>query len=495
MNLKNLIDSISVKEIFGNTDIDIKGLSYDSRKVSQDNIFFALKGSHADGTEFSKQAISKGATCIISETKIDNCECTNIVVDNVLDSMSKISAKFYDYPDKKLTIIGVTGTNGKTSITYMTESILKKLNIDIGVIGTISYRYANVVIDAPNTTPQSLDLYKMMSEMVKLNIKYLIMEVSSHSLVLGRVSGIEFDIAVFTNLTQDHLDFHKNMDNYFNAKKMLFSSLSVNLKNNKKFAIINSDDFYGKKLLEDSTVTANKISYSTSSKKSSLFCLAKNILLNSTGSCFNMESSFGNATININQIGMHNIYNILAVFCICISIGLEFNKIVDCLKEISGAPGRLERVNGSKDFSVIVDYAHTDDALKNVLSAIKSLKPAKIITVFGCGGNRDKTKRPKMAKVACSMSDFVFITSDNPREENPDEIISDIEAGAKEINKTNYKIVVDRKEAIKQAIIEARKNDVVLIAGKGHENYQIIGRTKIHFDDRETASEILKNFR
>lgn len=495
MNLKILIETINVKEIFGNTNIDIKGLSYDSRKVSQDNIFFALKGSHADGTEFAKQAISKGAICIISETKIDNCECTNIVVDDVLDSMSKISAKFYDYPDKKLTIIGVTGTNGKTSITYMTESIFKKLNIDIGVIGTISYRYANVVIDAPNTTPQSLDLYKMMAEMVKLNIKYLIMEVSSHSLVLGRVSGIEFDIAVFTNLTQDHLDFHKNMDNYFNAKKMLFSSLSVNLKNNKKFAIINFDDFYGKKLLEDSTITANKISYSTSSKNSSLFCLATNILLNSTGSCFNMDSSFGNATININQIGMHNIYNILAVFCICISIGLEFNKIVDCLEEISGAPGRLERVNGSKDFSVIVDYAHTDDALKNVLSAIKSLKPAKIITVFGCGGNRDKTKRPKMAKVACSMSDFVFITSDNPREENPDEIIRDIEAGAKEINKTNYKIVVDRKEAIKQAIIEARKNDVVLIAGKGHENYQIIGRTKIHFDDRETASEVLKNFR
>ena len=187
--------------------------------------------------------------------------------------------------------------------------------------------------------------------------------------------------------------------------------------------------------------------------------------------------------------------NILAVFCICISIGFDFGKVVDCLKEISGAPGRLERVKGSKDFSVIVDYAHTDDALKNVLSAIKSLNPAKIITVFGCGGNRDKTKRPKMAKVACSMSDFVFITSDNPREEDPDEIIKDIEVGAKEINKTNYKIVVDRKEAIKQAIIEARKNDVVLIAGKGHENYQIIGRTKIHFDDRETASEVLKNFR
>lgn len=491
MKLNILLNSINAKKIIGNTDIDIKGLSYDSRTVSIDYIFFALNGAHTNGIEFANQAISKGATCIISDTEIKNCNCTNIIVDNVLDSMSKISAKFYDYPDKKLTIIGVTGTNGKTSITYMTESILKTFNIDIGVIGTISYRYANVVIDAPNTTPQSLDLYKMMAEMVEAKIKFLIMEVSSHSLVLGRVSGIEFDIAVFTNLTQDHLDFHKNMENYFNAKKILFCSLSTNLKNNKKFAIINTDDIYGKKLLEDKNITANKISYSTSSKNGSLFCLAKNILLNSEGSSFNLESSFGNVQINVNQIGLHNVYNILAVICICVSIGIELKQVIENLKNMAGAPGRLEKIKSDKDFSVIVDYAHTDDALKNVLSAIKNLNPAKIITVFGCGGNRDKTKRPKMAKVACTMSDFVFITSDNPREEDPIEITKDVEAGAKEINKTNYKVVVDRKEAIKEAIVSANKKDVVLIAGKGHENYQIIGRTKIHFDDREIASDIL----
>ena len=491
MKLNILLNSINAKKIIGNTDIDINGLSYDSRTVSTDYIFFALNGTHTNGIEFASQAISKGATCIISDTEIENCNCTNIIVDNVLDSMSKISAKFYDYPDKKLTIIGVTGTNGKTSITYMTESILKTFNIDIGVIGTISYRYANVVIDAPNTTPQSLDLYKMMAEMVEAKIKFLIMEVSSHSLVLGRVSGIEFDIAVFTNLTQDHLDFHKNMENYFNAKKILFYSLSTNLKNNKKFAIINTDDIYGKKLLEDKNIPANKISYSTSSKNGSLFCLAKNILLNSEGSSFNLESSFGNAQINVNQIGLHNVYNILAVICICVSIGIELKQVIENLKNMAGAPGRLEKIKSAKDFSVIVDYAHTDDALKNVLSAIKNLNPAKIITVFGCGGNRDKTKRPKMAKVACTMSDFVFITSDNPREEDPIEITKDVEEGAKEINKTNYKVVVDRKEAIKEAIASANKKDVVLIAGKGHENYQIIGRTKIHFDDREIASDIL----
>ncbi|WP_372519119.1 UDP-N-acetylmuramoyl-L-alanyl-D-glutamate--2,6-diaminopimelate ligase [Candidatus Ruminimicrobiellum ovillum] len=491
MNLNILLEVIEIKNIFGNTNIDIKGLSYDSRKVSPGDMFFALNGTHTNGIEFSDQAISKGAVCIVSDTEIKNCSCTNIVVNDVFLCMSKLSAKFYDYPDKKLTIIGVTGTNGKTSITYMTESIFKKLNINIGVIGTISYRYADVVIDAPNTTPQSLDLYKMMSEMVKSNIKYLIMEVSSHSLELGRVFGIEFDIAVFTNLTQDHLDFHKNMDNYFNAKKRLFYSLSQNLKNNKKFAIINSDDFYGKKLLEDSRIAATKISYSTISKYGNIFCFAKDILLNSKYSSFTLESWVGDAEIEVNHIGLHNVYNILAVICICISTGIELRKIVECLKYMTGAPGRLELIKSNKKFSVVVDYAHTDDALKNVLEAIKNLKPSKIITVFGCGGNRDKTKRPKMAKVACSMSDFVFITSDNPREEEPVEITKDIEAGAKEINKTNYKVIVDRKEAIKQAIIAAKEKDVVLIAGKGHENYQIIGRNKIHFDDRETASEIL----
>ena len=320
MILQELIGSINVKKVTGNTDINITGLSYDSRKVEAGNIFFALNGAHTNGIEFANQAISKGAVCVVSDTGINNANCTNIIVDNVLESMSKLSAKFYDYPDRKLTIIGVTGTNGKTSITYMTESILKSLNIDTGVIGTISYRYANVVIDAPNTTPQSLDLYKMMSEMVKSKIKYLIMEVSSHSLVLGRVAGIEFDIAVFTNLTQDHLDFHKDMENYFNAKKMLFYSLSTNLKNNKKFAIINTDDIYGKKLLEDTAIKATKISYSTSSENGSLFCLAKNILLNSDGSSFNFESSFGNADIKVGQVGLHNVYNILAVICICMAI-------------------------------------------------------------------------------------------------------------------------------------------------------------------------------
>ncbi len=493
MLLKKLLENIKIKEIYGDYNMEIKGLSYDSRKIGNGYMFFALSGTHTDGAKFAEDAVSKGAVCIVSSLKIENCKVVNIIVEDIIKAMADIAAKFYDHPDKKLFIIGVTGTNGKTSITYMLESILKKLNIDIGVIGTITYRYANVVIDAPNTTPQSLDLFKMMADMAEAKIKYLIMEVSSHSLVLGRVLNIEFDAAVFTNLTQDHLDFHKNMNNYFDAKKMLFTGLSNNLKNNKKFAIINTDDFYGEKLFEDVNIKAEKISYSTKSKTGALFACAEDIKLNSKESSFILKSCFGNCKITVNQIGMHNIYNMLAVFCICMAIGIEFDKIAENFKYITGAPGRLDRINSNKDFSVIVDYAHTDDALKNVISAIKNLSPSRIITVFGCGGNRDKTKRPLMAKTACSLSDYVFITSDNPREEDPVDIIKDVEQGAIQTNKNNYKIVVDRKQAISEAIKFAKRGDVVLIAGKGHENYQIIGTKKIHFDDKEIALEVLNN--
>lgn len=488
MNLKILFSDIE-KQVFGKEDIEINGLSYDSRKISGNFLFFALNGAHTSGTKFIEDAISKGAVCVVSQEKIENIKCTNIVVKDIMTVMAKVSAKFYDYPDKKLTVIGVTGTNGKTSITYMTESILKSLNINIAVIGTINYRYADVKIDAPNTTPQSLDLYKMMNDIVKHGIKYLIMEVSSHSLVLGRVLGIEFDVAVFTNLTQDHLDFHKNMENYFEAKKTLFESLKSNVKKKQKFAIINSDDIYGKKLIENIDKNIVNISYATKDEKAK--CFAKNIKVTSKGTSFDLISVYGNSQIKVNLVGLHNVYNLLACICICFSLGIKFEYIINNISKTVAAPGRLEPVNNNKEFSVLVDYAHTDDALQNVLLALRNICSANIITVFGCGGNRDKTKRPKMAKVACNLSDFVVITSDNPREEDPNVIIKDVEAGAIETGKTNYKVIVDRKEAIEYAIGIAQKNDIVLLAGKGHENYQIIGREKIHFDDREIAQNIL----
>ncbi len=490
MLLKKLLENIKVREVCGSIDNEIKGLSYDSRSISDGYIFFALKGVHTNGEKFVEAAAKKGAVCVVSSSKIADCKITNIVVENIVEAMAEIAAKFYDHPDKKLFITGITGTNGKTSVTYMTESILKKLNVGIGVVGTINYRYGNTVIPAPNTTPQSLDLFKIMSDMVKSGIKYLIMEVSSHALVLGRVLNIEFDAAVFTNLTQDHLDFHKNMGNYFDAKKMLFKSLKNNLKNNKKFAIINTDDFYGKKLFDDADITAEKISYSIKNKNGNFVC-ADGISLTSTGSSFILDSSYGKENVVINQIGLHNVYNVLAVFCICTAMGFDFKTIVENFKNITGAPGRMDIIKSTKGCSVVVDYAHTDDALKNVLSALRNLKPERLVTVFGCGGNRDKAKRPLMAKVACELSDFVFITSDNPREENPVDIIKDIEKGAIEAGKRNYEIVVDRRQAIRDAIHYAKKGDIVLVAGKGHENYQIIGISKLHFDDKEIACEIL----
>lgn len=489
MLLEELFRDIK-SQITGPAQTEIKGLSYDSRNISEGFVFFALNGAHANGSDFAQEAVSKGAVCVVSEKKIDHLNCANVIVGNITDAMSKASAKFYDYPDKKMTIIGVTGTNGKTSITYMTESIFKALNINIGVIGTINYRYAGVKIEAPNTTPQSLDLYKMMAEMVDSKIKYLIMEVSSHALALNRVKDIEFDIAVFTNLTRDHLDFHKNMDIYFEAKKLLFSSLKMNVKKNQKYAIINFDDIFGKKLLKNNDFS-EKIYYSVNDGNAQ--CTACAINLKKDGSSFYLKSVFGNAEVNIEHIGLHNIYNMLAVFCICMAAGLKFNDVINHMKNASGAPGRFEKIDTKAGFTVIVDYAHTDDALANVLSAVKNLKPSRIITVFGCGGNRDKTKRPLMARTASELSDFVFITSDNPREEDPKIIAEETEAGIK--NKKNYKVVIDREKAIENAVKMAEPGDIVVIAGKGHENYQIIGRTKIHFDDKEAVLSALKKLR
>ena len=511
MKITTLFENISHIKLIIKSNIDINDLScnikdMDSppKNVSKTDLLFL------ESRKNIFKAVSNGArNIVVQEKKFTNIKeqiiysflsliatfykANFLITEDLNDALANISAKFYDYPDRKLTIIGVTGTNGKTSITYMTESILKKLNIDIGVFGTINYRFADYNVTSPITTPRPLDLYKLMAEMVKLKIKYLIMEVSSMSLVESRVKYIDFDIAVFTNLTQDHLDYHKNMEQYFDAKKTLFYYLSKKSNKKKKVAIINYDDNYGKKLLNDKNITADKISYSTISKFSNSFFLAQNIFFDTRSCNFTLISNFGKKEIKTNQIGLHNIYNIMAVVAICSSIGIEQDKIIEAIKNINGAPGRLEQITSNKNFSVMIDYAHTDDALKNVLSAISKLIHSRVITVFGCGGNRDKTKRPKMGEVACNMSDFVFITSDNPRKEDPIKIIEDIEKGAKKANKNNYKIIIDREEAIRQAILTAKKNDIVLIAGKGHEKYQIIGDSTFYFDDKEVASKILNS--
>jgi UDP-N-acetylmuramoyl-L-alanyl-D-glutamate--2,6-diaminopimelate ligase len=486
MQLKDILsDDIKVL-VSGGLNVEILGISYDSRTVQHGYALFALPGHNTDGGKYIDEAIKKGAAVIVSHSKVETCQVPLIIAEDIFRFMSIFSAKFYNYPDRELNVIGVTGTNGKTTVTYMIDSIFAHVGIDCGVIGTINYRYKDKVIEAPNTTPQAPDIYRIMREMLNAGVKHIVMEVSSHALSLGRVYGIDFDIAVFTNLSQDHLDFHKTMDSYFEAKSVLFRSLGTGTKKNIKFAIINIDDKYGKKLA-DMGLNAEKKFYSMSDKVKADF-KAHNIDISSSGSKFDLLYDGKTAKINIKHFGLHNVYNALAALAATICSGIEFHKVIDGLSNTSQVPGRLERVEtGNLGFEVLVDYAHTEDALKNVLQALKKIKHKRIITVFGCGGDRDRTKRPLMGKIAVEMSDFVFVTSDNPRTEDPSLIVLDIESGIKRVYKTNYKVVVEREEAIKEAVMMADKGDIRLVAVKGHDTYQIIGLDKIHFSDSETA--------
>jgi UDP-N-acetylmuramoyl-L-alanyl-D-glutamate--2,6-diaminopimelate ligase len=486
MQLKEILSKDLKILVLGNLNVEVLGISYDSRTVQNGYAFFALPGHNTDGYEYINEAIKKGASVIVSHSKVETGQIPLIIAEDIFRFMSIFSAKFYNYPDRELNIIGVTGTNGKTTVTYMIDSIFAHAGIDCGVMGTINYRYKDKVIEAPNTTPQAPDIYRIMREMLNAGVKHIAMEVSSHGLSLGRVYGIDFDIAVFTNLSQDHLDFHKTMDSYFEAKSALFRSLGTGTKKNRKFAIINIDDKYGKKLA-DIGLNAEEFFYSMSDNIEADF-KAQNIDISSSGSKVDLLYAGKIAKINIKHFGVHNIYNALAALGVTICSGIEFHKVIDGLNNAMQVPGRLERVDtGRLGFEVLVDYAHTEDALKNVLQAVKKIKHKRIITVFGCGGDRDRTKRHIMGKVAVEMSDFVFVTSDNPRTEDPNLIVLDIESGIKRVYKTNYKVVVEREEAIKEAIMMADKGDIVLLAGKGHETYQIIGLDKIHFSDIETA--------
>jgi UDP-N-acetylmuramoyl-L-alanyl-D-glutamate--2,6-diaminopimelate ligase len=491
--LKNILcDENAV--IFGNKNAEVLGVSSDSRTVKKNFAFIDLLGhTNSNGEKYICEAVKKGASVIISDSKygVDNNIITCVVVENVTHFMSIFSAKFYNYPDRELTIIGVTGTNGKTTVTYMIESIFSNFGIECGVIGTINYRYKGKIIDATNTTPQSLDIYRIMRHMVNEGVKYLLMEVSSHALELGRVYGIGFDIAVFTNLTREHLDFHKNFESYFEAKAALFKGLGSDEKKNKKYAIINADDEFGKKLLK-MKISAEVKLYSIFEKKLVDF-KAKNIEFTNNYGNFDLFFGVGHLKkISISHIGIYNIYNALAAIAVAACTGVTFKKIAEGLSKFKQIPGRLERVDTKKvDFKVFIDYAHTADALTNVLQVLKMINPRRVITVFGCGGDRDRTKRPLMGKKSAEMSDFVFLTSDNPRTENPNQIILDIEAGIKKTNKSNYKIVFDRETAIKEAIAMAKKGDIVLIAGKGHEKYQILGSEKISFSDVRIAKKYL----
>ncbi len=492
MKLENLIEGLSVVQLAGEVERkDIGMICYDSRKVVKNSIFVAIKGFNFNGHDFVMDAIAKGATAVVLEddSEISNDylihqNVTKILVKDARKALAILSKNFFKNPSEKINLIGVTGTNGKTSITYFVKSILDYAGYKTGLIGTIANYIGNELIPSEKTTPESVELNQLLERMVNENCTHCVMEVSSHSLELSRVYGIKFKAGIFTNLTQDHLDFHKTMENYFLAKKKLFDALIEN-----SFAIVNIDEEYGKRIAVDTQ--AQLITYGNSKAANYRF---QNPTYTFEQLKFELDHQGRLYPVVANVTGTFNVYNLTASIAVCHQLGIDLEKILEALKNLKQVPGRFEVV-GNYPVKVIVDYAHTADALKNVLLTIREIlklnnSTSKIITVFGAGGDRDRTKRPMMGSVVEELSDLAIITNDNPRNEDPQQIFRDILDGV--VNKNKFKVIEDREEAIREAISTASAGDVVLLAGKGHEAYQIIKDKRISFDDRVEAQKILK---
>ncbi len=510
MKLKEILSKMKIISSSNmDENIEITDVEYDSRLVKEDQLFFAIKGENDDGNMFIDEAVSKGATTVVVSSEFYNLAKSGkniqykktlnnlvekklplVVVEDTVDAVSKVSAFFYDYPSSKLALIGVTGTNGKTSTAFMIETVLKNAGFSPAIIGTILYRYAGKEItDIEYTTPKSLYLQRIISDMAKENVSHVAIEVSSHGVELGRVSDLDFELCVFTNLSRDHMDFHKTMDSYFNAKKKLFTDILAKSRRKNRTAIINIDCEYGKKLV-DFVQLLNGVKLYTYGLDPASDVSIKDYKLNDHGSSFTVLVDGKTFDFDIPLIGLHNILNATACIAIAMKVyDIPYDNLKYALSNEAVIPGRLERVE--KGFNVFVDYAHTDDALSNVLISLRNSFPhKKIVTVFGCGGDRDKGKRPKMGKAVSDFSDYSIVTSDNPRFEEPEKIIESIVAG---MRPNCYEVIEDRKEAIKKAIqMMNKETDVVLIAGKGHEKYQIIKGVKTHFDDKELAKSFLR---
>lgn len=483
MKLKTLLPKLDKDLLNRYADLEIRGVSCNSQTVSKDDIFVAIRGTHIDANQFIKEAIEKCASVIISDSEkptLDFKKAVFIRVSDAREALSEIAAIFNERPSQKLKVVGITGTNGKTTISYLLEHILKEAGFGVGVIGTINYRLRDRLIPAINTTPGPLEIQFLLSQMLKDKLQYCVMEVSSHSLDQKRVSGVHFEGAIFTNLTGDHLDYHLNLENYFSAKAKLFEGLSKSA-----YAIINLDDKYSERLIK--MTQAKILTYGVVNKNSNI--RAEDLSLSVDGSRFNLICNGGAVSIKTTLLGKYNVYNILAAISFAITQKIDLKIIKQAVGTFKIVPGRMEEVATGFNFKVFVDFAHTPDALKNVLTSIKELSPSGVIVVFGCGGDRDRIKRPLMGKIASEMADFAIITSDNPRSEDPKAIVSEIEQG---IITKNYKIIIDRAEAIKQALAMAQKGDIVLIAGKGHETSQIFKDSRIPFDDRIEVKKALE---
>ncbi len=483
MTLRELFKDISGVHINGNGETEIAGLAYSSEAVRPKFLFAAIHGEKADGHDFIEQALARGASAVLSDqSRPPSFRATWVQVPDTREVLAMSAANFYGHPSMKMKTVGITGTKGKTTLTYLLESILRRAGHEPGVIGTINYRWDSTVQDAERTTPEAPDLQRMMSEMLGQGVDHCLIEVSSHALDLKRVWGIHFDVAVFTNLNPEHLDYHPSMEDYFIAKKKLFF---LNAK--KRTAVVNSDDPWGKRLMSE--LPLKTVSFGL---EPAALVRGREFHLTAAGIKAEVDYPGGHIRICSPLMGKHNLYNILAAMATALVLNVPPATIKEGISALKGVPGRLQKIDNDLGIQVFVDYAHTDQALRSLLETVRELRPGRIILVFGAGGDRDKAKRARMGAVAAALADITFLTSDNPRSEDPLAIIAEIEKGFVEKGAENYHKIPDRREAIAQAIASARGGDYVLVAGKGHEHYQTIKDQRIPFDDAAVIRAILK---
>lgn len=482
MKLRELINQENIVDIKGSLDIDVDKIVYDSRNITDSSVFVAISGFKVDGHDFIDDVIINGAKAIVSERDIDVKDVTVIKVKNTRYALAEMSSKFYGNSSSKLSLIGVTGTNAKTTTTYLIQSIFEGVNKKTGIVGTIGNIIDGKLFKTNNTTPQSLELQQTFNQMVETKMDSCIMEVSSHALDLDRVSFSDFEVGIFTNLSVEHLDFHKNLENYFQAKLKLFYMT-------KKYNIINADDEYGMKIIEKiKNIDTPLLTYGVQNKSD---IYATDIKYHLDGVDFKLHTPKGEIDIKMNIPGEFSVYNSLASASCAFVYDISLEDIKRGLETIEGVRGRFEVVSNEHDFVVIVDFAHTPDALEKVLKSIRDFAKGRIVVVFGAGGDRDNSKRAPMGEVVGKYADFSIVTSDNPRTEDPEKIIENILVGTRKVT-DKYISITDRKEAIEYAIKNKKENDIILLAGKGHETYTIIGEEKLPFDEREIVKDAVE---
>lgn len=484
MRLSKVLEGVgcSMRGVPG--DPEISGVAYDSRQVKPGFLFVCISGFKTDGHLFINDAVEKGAVAIVAEKETSECNLPIVLCENTRHALALVAGNFYEHPSRSMRLIGVTGTNGKTTTTHLIKAILEEAGKKTGILGTLYARVGDKSFDLGHTTPEAPDIESFLRVCQEQHADYVVMEVSSHALVLNRVDALNFNVAVFTNLTQDHLDLHETMEAYRDAKLKLFENIEKSFGN---FSIINGDDEYGPVFIAQAG--GIPISYGIDKKARTM---AKDVRVTLKGSSFAVVHSEGSFNVEMKLIGLFSVYNALAAIAFALTEGIAVEIIQSALARVNGVPGRFEQVQCGQDFTVVVDYAHTPDGLENILKTARGILESRLITVFGCGGDRDRGKRPLMGEIAARFSDFTIVTSDNPRSEEPQDIINDIVPGVEKVKDSRYAIIVDRREAIRHAIHLARPGDLVVIAGKGHETYQLIKGQVYDFDDRLVATEFLK---